>query len=76
MTTATPTGTTSARDDARSQGEGVSDWMPYLPASATPYPPEGVDAASLTWAASSPSGTFSGQAGRNGATIASRSPTR
>ncbi|GAB3654160.1 urea carboxylase-associated family protein [Nocardioides korecus] len=39
-----------ARDDARGQGGGVSDWMPYLPASSTPHPPEGVDPAGLTWA--------------------------
>jgi urea carboxylase-associated protein 2 len=41
---------TAARDDARSQGTGVSDWMPYLPASTTPHPPEGVPPESLTWA--------------------------
>ena len=40
----------AARDDARAQGTGSSDWMPYLPASATPHPPEGVDPATLTWA--------------------------
>lgn len=40
----------AARDDARAQGAGISDWMPYLPASATPHPPEGVDRATLTWA--------------------------
>lgn len=40
----------AARDDARSQGGGVADWMPYLPAAASPHAPAGVDPASLTWA--------------------------
>jgi urea carboxylase-associated protein 2 len=40
----------SARDDARSQGTAVSDWMPYLPAAETPYLPDGVDPQTLTWA--------------------------
>ncbi|RLV47575.1 urea carboxylase-associated family protein [Nocardioides mangrovicus] len=40
----------SARDDARAQGTSVSDWMAYLPASSSPYPPAGVDPAELTWA--------------------------
>ncbi len=40
----------AARDDARSQGTGSSEWMPYLPASSTPYPPAGVDPSTLTWA--------------------------
>jgi urea carboxylase-associated protein 2 len=40
----------AARSDARAQGTATSDWMPYVPASSTPYPPEGVDAASLVWA--------------------------
>lgn len=40
----------SALEDARSQGSRVSDWMPYLPASTSPHPPEGVAPESLTWA--------------------------
>ncbi|MCW2765247.1 MAG: hypothetical protein JWO11_1206 [Nocardioides sp.] len=40
----------AARADARSQGDGVSDWMAYLPAARTPYPPAGVDPQLLTWA--------------------------
>jgi hypothetical protein len=39
-----------ARADARAQGGKVADAMPYLPASSTPYPPPGVDPATLTWA--------------------------
>jgi urea carboxylase-associated protein 2 len=40
----------NARADARAQGSQTSDWMPYLPASASPFCPPGVDAATLTWA--------------------------
>src|ERR1700739_4666421 len=40
----------SARADARAQGGKVAEAMPYLPASSTPYPPPGVDIATLTWA--------------------------
>ena len=40
----------NARADARAQGGQTSEWMPYLPASSSPYRPEGVDASALTWA--------------------------
>lgn len=40
----------NARVDARAQGEQTSEWMPYLPASTSPFCPPGVDAAALTWA--------------------------
>ena len=40
----------NARDDARAQGSQTSEWMPYLPASTSPYCPAGVDPAALTWA--------------------------
>jgi len=40
----------AAREDARAQGDRVSDWMPYLPASGSPHAPDGVDPATLTWA--------------------------
>lgn len=38
----------SARSDARDRAT-TSEWMPYVPAAETPYPPEGVDPAELTW---------------------------
>ncbi|WP_116951363.1 urea amidolyase associated protein UAAP1 [Jiangella endophytica] len=38
-----------ARADARGRA-AVSAWMPYLPPADTPYPPEGIDPATLTWA--------------------------
>ena len=40
----------NARDDARAQAGLSSEWMPYLPASSSPYVPTGVDAGGLTWA--------------------------
>jgi urea carboxylase-associated protein 2 len=40
----------AARSDARAQGAGSSDWMPYLPASSSPHVPDGVDPATLVWA--------------------------
>ena len=40
----------NSRDDARAQGGLNSEWMPYLPASSSPYVPAGVDPAGLTWA--------------------------
>jgi hypothetical protein len=39
-----------ARDDARAGGNQISEWMPYLPASTSPFCPPGVDPATLTWA--------------------------
>ncbi|WP_030437573.1 urea amidolyase associated protein UAAP1 [Actinoplanes subtropicus] len=39
-----------ARDDARAQTGRSSEWMPYLPASSSPFTPGGVDPAALTWA--------------------------
>jgi uncharacterized protein len=40
----------NARSDARAQGSKTSEWMPYLPASSSPYCPPGTDPATLTWA--------------------------
>ncbi|MFJ5532634.1 urea amidolyase associated protein UAAP1 [Streptomyces sp. NPDC093261] len=40
----------SARADARAQGGQAGAWMPYLPASDSPYCPTGVDATALVWA--------------------------
>lgn len=40
----------NARADARAQDGLTSEYMPYLPASASPFVPAGVDPAALTWA--------------------------
>jgi len=47
-----------ARADARAQGDGVADAMPYLPASSTPYPPPDVEAGALTWAETVAGGNY------------------
>ncbi len=41
---------TSARDDARARGTLTADFMPYLPASSSPFAPEGIAPADLVWA--------------------------
>ena len=48
----------SARADARAQGGKVAEAMPYLPASSTPFPPPGVDIATLTWAETVAGGNY------------------
>ncbi|GAA3389050.1 urea amidolyase associated protein UAAP1 [Cryptosporangium minutisporangium] len=40
----------NARADARAQTGLTSEWMPYLPASGSPFAPAGVDPADLVWA--------------------------
>jgi uncharacterized protein len=40
----------NARADARAQGSQTSQWMPYLPASSSPFCPPGTDPATLIWA--------------------------
>lgn len=40
----------NSRADARAQGGQTSEWMPYLPASTSPFTPRGVDSQALTWA--------------------------
>jgi uncharacterized protein len=48
----------NARADARAQGGKVAAAMPYRPASSTPYPPPGVDVATLTWAETVAGGNY------------------
>jgi urea carboxylase-associated protein 2 len=48
----------SACADARAQGGKVAEAMPYLPASSTPFPPPGVDIATLTWAETVAGGNY------------------
>lgn len=49
----------NARSDARAQGGQSSPWMPYVPASSSPYAPDGVDPAALTWAETVAPGGYS-----------------
>jgi len=48
----------NARADARAQGGQVSDWMPYLPASSSPFCPDDVDPDTLTWAETVAPGSY------------------
>ncbi len=41
---------TASRADARAQADRRSEWMPYVPASSSPFRPDGVAADGLTWA--------------------------
>jgi len=49
----------AARADARAQGARTSEFMPYLPASASPFAPEGVDPARLVWSETVAPGGYS-----------------
>jgi urea carboxylase-associated protein 2 len=40
----------AARADARAQAERTAEFMPYRPASTSPFAPEGIDPAMLVWA--------------------------
>ena len=40
----------ASRSDARAQAGTQSEYMPYLPASTSPFAPDGVDPAQLVWA--------------------------
>jgi len=41
---------TASRSDARAQAGGQAEFMPFLPASTSPFAPDGVDPAQLVWA--------------------------
>lgn len=41
---------TASRSDARAQAGTTSDYMPYVPASTSPFAPDDVDPAALVWA--------------------------
>ncbi len=58
-----------ARADARARGGRIADSMPYLPASSTPYPPPGVEAATLTWAETVAGGNYTHQVVARGTRI-------
>ena len=58
-----------ARADARAQGGRIANAMPYLPASSTPYPPPGVEAATLTWAETVAGGNYTHQVVARGTRI-------
>ncbi len=64
--TSTPLG---AREHARAQGGARAEAMPTVPASAWPTPPEGVDAATLTWAETVAGGGYTSKVIARGSTV-------
>jgi urea carboxylase-associated protein 2 len=75
MTTRDTASVVAARSDARAQGTGSSDWMPYLPAAASPFPPEGVDPAAVTWAETVAPGGYTHKRVARGTRIRFEDPT-
>jgi len=65
----------SARSDARAQGGRTSPWMPYLPATSSPYVPVGVDPADLVWAESVAPGGYTHKVLARGSRIRLDDPT-
>jgi urea carboxylase-associated protein 2 len=61
--------------DARAQGEQTSDWMPYLPASTSPYAPEGIGPSALTWAETVAPGGYTHKVVARGTRIRFDDPT-
>jgi uncharacterized protein len=66
---------TASRSDARAQGGATSDWMPYLPASSSPFAPEGVDPADLVWAETVAPGGYTHKVLARGSRIRFDDPT-
>jgi uncharacterized protein len=65
----------NARDDARAQTGLTSDWMPYLPASSSPFAPAGIDPATLTWAETVAPGGYTHKALARGSRLRLDDPT-
>lgn len=65
----------NARDDARAQGGRTSPWMPYLPASASPFAPDDVDRSTLTWAETVAPGGYTHRVVARGSRIRLEDPT-
>lgn len=65
----------AARADARAQAELTSDYMPYRPASSSPFAPDGVDPATLTWAETVAPGGYTHKVLSRGSRIRLDDPT-
>jgi uncharacterized protein len=65
----------AARQDARAQGGESADAMPYVPASTSPFVPDGVPAQSLTWAETVAGGGYAHRAVARGTRIRLDDPT-
>ena len=64
----------ASRSDARAQAGSQSEYMPYLPASSSPFAPEGVDPAELVWAETVAPGGYTHQVAGPRVTAAVRRP--
>lgn len=65
----------NARGDARAQGSQTSEWMPYLPASSSPFCPPGTDPNALTWAETVAPGGYTHKVVARGTRIRFDDPT-
>lgn len=65
----------NARSDARAQSGRSSEWMPYLPASSSPFVPGGVDPASVIWAETVAPGGYTHKVVSRGTRIRFDDPT-
>jgi len=64
-----------ARDDARGQGGHAGEWMPYLPASDSPYCPPGVAPDALVWAETVAPGSYTHKVLARGSRLRFDDPT-
>ncbi|MBF4590877.1 urea amidolyase associated protein UAAP1 [Curtobacterium sp. VKM Ac-1395] len=66
---------TASRSDARAQAGSQSEYMPWLPASTSPFVPEGVDPADLVWAETVAPGGYTHRVLARGSRIRLDDPT-
>jgi urea carboxylase-associated protein 2 len=66
---------TASRSDARAQSGSQSEYMPYLPASTSPFAPDGVDPAQLVWAETVAPGGYTHKVLARGSRIRFDDPT-
>lgn len=65
----------AAQSDARSRADLTSEFMPYRPASSSPFAPEGIDPATLTWAETVAPGGYTHRVVARGTRIRLDDPT-
>lgn len=66
---------TASRSDARAQAGSQSEYMPWLPASTSPFVPDGVDPADLVWAETVAPGGYTHRVLARGSRIRFDDPT-
>ena len=65
----------AARADARARAAETAPWMPYLPASSSPFAPVDVDPATLTWAETVAPGGYTSKVLARGTRLRFSDPT-